>query len=60
MARPTAPSMPTPKQVKDAFEMAKKLCPGVRLTGIGPDGIRLEYPKGGQPEWDGKAFGDSS
>lgn len=50
--------MPTPKQVQDAFAVARELCPGVRIKGIGPEGVLFEYPEGksSKGDWDGKPF----
>lgn len=58
MPSPRAPSMPTPKQVQDAFAVARELCPGVRIKGIGPEGVLFEYPEGesSKGDWDGKPF----
>jgi hypothetical protein len=36
--------MPTEKQVRDAFEVANAICPGVRIKGLGPHGIEFVYP----------------
>lgn len=36
MPSPRAPSMPTPKQVQDALKVARELCRGARIKGIGP------------------------
>ena len=58
MPSPRAPSMPTPKQVREAYEAARELCPGVRIKGIGPSGVIFDYPegKGAVDEWEGKPF----
>lgn len=44
MSRPPAPSMPTEKQVREAYAVVKALCPGARIKSIGPDGITYLYP----------------
>jgi hypothetical protein len=44
MSRTSAPSMPTEKQVRDAYGVANALCPGVRIKGMGPHGIEFLYP----------------
>lgn len=53
-----SPSMPTQKQIADAFEMAKQLCPGVRIKGVGPDGVIFEYPdpQNETSEWSNQPF----
>ncbi|UWR22626.1 hypothetical protein [Sulfitobacter sp. S190] len=58
MGKPLAPSMPTPKQIEQAFSAAKELCPGVRIKAIGPDGVSFEYPEENSAagEWEGKPF----
>ena len=50
--------MPTKRQIEEAFEAAKDLCPGVRIKGVGPDGVAFDYPeKSATPDsWDGKPF----
>jgi hypothetical protein len=44
MARTPAPSMPTEKQVRDAFEVVCILCPGARIKSTGPEGVTYFYP----------------
>lgn len=44
MSRPLAPSMPTEKQVREAFEIVTVLCPGARIKSVGPDGVTYLYP----------------
>lgn len=58
MPSPRSPSMPTPNQIKQVFEVARALCPGVRIKGIGPDGVIFEYPdkSAASDEWEGKPF----
>ncbi|GAA4218485.1 hypothetical protein GGQ68_002480 [Sagittula marina] len=43
MARPSAPSMPTPTQIKDAWEAVKQINPAARIVSVGPDGVRFDY-----------------
>jgi len=53
-----SPSMPTKRQIEDAYQVARALCPGVRIKGVGPEGVIFDYPDGsakGQ-EWEGKPF----
>ncbi|WP_238367620.1 hypothetical protein [Mesobacterium pallidum] len=55
--------MPTPRQIKEAFEAAKDLCPGARIKGVGPEGVTFEYPsdRAAIDEWSNKPFsGDSA
>ncbi len=58
MSRPAAPSMPTERQIEEAFRAALKLCPGARIKGVGPDGVTFDYPDhdGASQEWEGKPF----
>lgn len=58
MSRPSAPSMPTEKQVRDAHEIANKLCPGARIKGLGPEGVVFEYPSVPSDPWNDRPFGD--
>lgn len=44
MSRTPAPSMPTEKQVRDAFKTVTTLCPGARIKSVGPDGVTYFYP----------------
>tara|TARA_R110000868_G_scaffold282434_1_gene542681 strand:- start:178 stop:342 length:165 start_codon:yes stop_codon:yes gene_type:complete len=50
--------MPTKRQIEEAFQVARELCPGVRIRGVGPDGVTFEYPEDSsvKSEWDGKPF----
>lgn len=43
LSRPAAPSMPTEKQVRDAYNIALSLHPGVKISRIGPDGVTFDY-----------------
>lgn len=45
MPRPTAPSMPTIKQIKDAVALVTEHYPGARIARIGPDGVEFTYPE---------------
>lgn len=58
MPKTPSPSMPTEKQIKDAFAVTRELCPGVRIKGVGPEGVIFEYPEHGAigTEWDNKPF----
>jgi len=60
-----APAIPTPKQIRDVHQTVAKLCPGARLTRVGPEGVSFEHP--GSPavstspaddQWAGKPFSD--
>jgi hypothetical protein len=44
MSRVPSPSMPTERQVRDAYEVANAICPGVRIKGVGPNGVEFVYP----------------
>lgn len=44
MARTPAPSMPTEKQVRDAYKIVRTLCPGARIKSTGPEGVTYVYP----------------
>lgn len=56
MARPGAPSLPTPKQIADTFKSAKELCPGARISRVGPDGVHFTYDKNEADDWGDKPF----
>lgn len=58
MPKRASPSMPTEKQIKDAYAVARELCPGARIKGVGPEGIIFDYPErnGESLEWEGKPF----
>jgi hypothetical protein len=57
MSKPAAPSMPTPRQIAEAFEAVKALHPGARIKSVGPEGVAFDYPDAAtlHPDWD-KAF----
>ena len=44
MAKAAAPSMPTERQVSEAYKLVSRLCPGARVKSIGPEGVQFEYP----------------
>lgn len=58
MARPSAPSMPTERQINDALKAVATLHPGARIVRVGPEGITFEHPESGRQAdpWDGKPF----
>lgn len=58
MPSPRSPSMPTKRQIEEAFKAAKELCPGARIKGVGPEGVTFDYPDrdGASHEWEGKPF----
>ena len=58
MSRPAAPQMPTQKQVREAYEAVRELFPDARIIGVGPDGVRFEYPTAasGPDKWKGRPF----
>ncbi len=54
--------MPTKRQIEEAYQVARELCPGARIKGVGPEGVIFDYPDrdGTNREWEGKPFsGDS-
>lgn len=53
-----SPSMPTSRQIEEAFGAANRLCPGVRIKGVGPEGVVFEYPELTTPknDWEGRPF----
>ncbi|RWR14305.1 hypothetical protein [Paenirhodobacter populi] len=44
MSRPSAPSMPTERQIQEALKAVASLYPGVRIARVGPEGVTFEYP----------------
>ncbi|MEL6172726.1 MAG: hypothetical protein AAFR02_12065 [Pseudomonadota bacterium] len=50
--------MPTKRQIQEAFQIARELCPGARIKGVGPDGVVFDYPNRDDTneEWEGKPF----
>ncbi|ASM74125.1 hypothetical protein SULPSESMR1_03350 [Pseudosulfitobacter pseudonitzschiae] len=60
MSRPAAPSMPTPKQVREARDMVLSIDPNAKILRVGPDGVTFSYdgggPAGPMNSWEGKPF----
>lgn len=58
MPSPRSPSMPTERQIKEAYKVARELCPGVRIKSVGPEGVIFDYPTGtaADQEWSDKPF----
>ena len=58
MPSPRSPSMPTERQIKKAYQVARELCPGARLKSVGPEGVTFDYPEreDASSEWNGKPF----
>lgn len=58
MPRPTAPSMPTENQIKEAFKVVAALSPGARIARVGPEGVVFDYPDAAQldSQYRGKPF----
>lgn len=57
MPSPRAPSMPTKRQIQEAYEVARNLCPGARIKGVGPEGVIFEYPEvAGSNRYENKPF----
>lgn len=58
MARPSAPSMPTERQIRDAAKAVATASPGARIARVGPEGVSFEYPEGraGAGAWANKPF----
>lgn len=58
MPRPSAPSMPTERQIQDAFKAVTLVHPGARIARVGPEGVTFEYPEGRRSagNWDHKPF----
>ena len=57
-----APSMPTPRQIRAAWEAVKALHPDARIARVGPEGVEFVYPDAsasGDDRWKGKPFGDT-
>lgn len=46
MARRSAPSMPTERQIQDAAKAVALVHPDARIARVGPEGITFEYPQG--------------
>lgn len=58
MARPSAPSMPTERQIQDAFKAVTLVHPDARIARVGPEGVTFEYPEGRKQtgNWDHRPF----
>jgi hypothetical protein len=58
MSRPTAPSMPTERQVNEAHRAVTALYPKARIKCLGPDGVHFDYPDqiDTESEWSGRPF----
>ena len=59
MPRPSAPSMPTAHQIKEAHDTVVALFPGARIKAVGPDGVLFDYPDAasiGGGKWEDKPF----
>ena len=56
-SRPS-PSMPTKRQIDEAYAAASALCPDVRIKCIGPDGVTFDYPDNttSKSKWHDKPF----
>jgi len=58
MGRPSAPSMPTERQVIEAHKAVTAIHPKARIKSVGPDGVQFDYPDKTAPasEWDDRPF----
>lgn len=58
MPRPSAPSMPTERQVDEAHKWVTARYPSARISCIGPEGAKFEYPDQADAgsEWQGRPF----
>lgn len=58
MSRPSAPSMPTERQVQETHKVVTALYPSARIKSVGPDGVEFEYPDQAAQaaEWAGRPF----
>lgn len=45
MAKVASPSMPTPRQIEDAWNAVKALNPGARIVAVGPEGVKFDYAR---------------
>lgn len=45
MPRPSAPSMPTARQIQEAHETVCALYPAARIARVGPEGVTFDYPE---------------
>lgn len=58
MSKPSAPSMPTARQIEDAYKAVASVHRGARIARVGPEGITFEYPDAttGHSDWQGRPF----
>ena len=58
MPSPRSPSMPTKRQIEEAYQVARVLCTGARIKGVGPEGVTFDYPDrdSASHKWEGKPF----
>lgn len=57
MARPAAPSLPTEKQILDAYKAVSSLHPDAKILRVGPDGVTFDYgDKAGASGWEDRPF----
>lgn len=59
MSRTPAPSMPTERQIQEAFKIVSSVYPGARIARVGPDGVTFDYQDKTVPKdegWRGKPF----
>lgn len=50
MARPSAPSMPTPLQIETVHKAVCSLYPNARIKSVGPEGVIFDYPEISAPD----------
>ncbi len=43
MSKPIAPSMPTPRQIREALGVIRETFPDAKVKRVGPDGIEFAY-----------------
>lgn len=59
MSRTASPSMPTERQIAQAFKVVTTLHPNARIARVGPEGVSFEYPDGAKAKsqnWDNRPF----
>lgn len=58
VSRPSAPSMPTERQIQEAHKAVAAICPSARIFRVGPEGVEFEYPDGSTSTsgWEGRPF----
>lgn len=61
MPRRPAPMMPTERQIKLAYKVAKEIDPAARISRIGPEGVTFDYPSEEEDhsKFKGRSFGAS-